>query len=116
MSIDVAAFQGHLSQRDCVCFQTISVLFFPNTDPVLALAETFAVFAGAFLVHFPLNDHHVSLEKSSFFNRKSSFFIGNHLFNSKQWLTGQMRPVGGLFFGYVGDNVRFSIDFPVISQ
>ena len=27
---------------------TISVLFFPDTEPVLALAETFAVFAGAF--------------------------------------------------------------------
>ena len=27
---------------------TISVLFFPSSEPVLALAETFAVFAGAF--------------------------------------------------------------------
>lgn len=42
---------------------TISVLFFPSTEPVLALAETFAVFAGAFCA----------------------------------------RPVGGIFFGYVGD-------------
>ncbi len=42
---------------------TISVLFFPSSEPVLALAETFAVFAGAFCA----------------------------------------RPVGGIFFGYVGD-------------
>eukprot|EP01046_Picozoa_sp_COSAG06_P029417 COSAG06_NODE_2726_length_6383_cov_7.330999_1_plen_441_part_10 len=42
---------------------TISVLFFPSSEPVLALAETFAVFAGAFC----------------------------------------MRPIGGVFFGYVGD-------------
>ena len=41
----------------------ISEQFFPKGNPVAALAETFAIFAGAFL----------------------------------------MRPVGGIFFGYIGD-------------